>query len=123
MAKQPCNLLFQYRGLMQLPERRDIEQQFVRHAAPQEVREPGCEGVVVQRPRFRACIRRLGPKEEVRRHKDSTDGEQHCAVEGLAALPRRLKQAEVRQNVCFFDRTSESSRQEFLEVLTGSLLL
>ena len=41
IAKHALNQLFQNRGFLQLALCRDIEQQLVRHAAPQEIRKPG----------------------------------------------------------------------------------
>ena len=55
-------------GIVQLALGRDVEQQLVRHAAPQEIGEPGSQRVLIEAAGLGAVVGRLGAEQEQRRN-------------------------------------------------------
>ena len=92
-----------------------IEQQLVRHAAPEEIGHPRGQRVGVDAAQVAGGIRRLGQKEESRGDQHGAQGEQNGGLEFLALLARGAKEREILRDIVLRHRTAECARQEGLQ--------
>ena len=67
----------QHLGILQLAGGGDVEQQLVRHAAPQEVGQPRSQRIRVDAAQVAGVVRRLGTEQEMRRNQRAAEGEEN----------------------------------------------
>src|ERR1051326_3812336 len=123
LAQHPRDERANHLRLVKLSRRRDIEQQFVRHAAPEEIGHAGSERVSIQPAKVGGGIRRFGQKQKTWRDQRGAQGEQNGGLEIVAALAGGAEQRQVFRYVFFGYRAAERSWQKRFQNLPRSLVL